>query len=216
MKKIFYLLLGYFLLAQYACKDRATEVEGYITDRVTGEPIAGATINYILYKKNSQGGRYESTETDASGFYMFSIPPNYGWTFYNVAKEGYLQKLFPAMVMGQHFESGEVNSFDVELIGLDGFIKIVAINSIPGNDSLFVQFFSQLQEEQFGFYGTIVPETYPIVLANGETYEEVVVAPGEELLKIYWNTSGFVIPDSSHKDSVFLHRLDTLLYTINF
>jgi hypothetical protein len=96
MKKTICLLLGAFLLAQSACnKDRATMVEGHITDRVTGEPIAGANINYILYLKNSPSNKWESTETDASGYYMITVPPKLYIDFLRRNKGRILAKFIP-------------------------------------------------------------------------------------------------------------------------
>jgi hypothetical protein len=127
-----------------------------------------------------------------------------------------LQNLFPDKVTGHHFDYGEVNSFDVELIGLDGFIKIVAINSIPGNDSLFVKFFSPITDAQFQLYGGKVPLMYPIILPENEIYEEIVAFPSSDQIKIYWENINFFLFESANKDSISISRHDTSVYTINF
>jgi hypothetical protein len=210
MKKIGYFLIGAFLFVQVACKDRSTVIEGYITDKVTGAPIEGAALDYLIKYGTDPGSRQESTYSDASGFYSITVPPNSRWDIYSVFKEGYLQKISP--VMGHYFESGKVNTLNVELIPRDGVIRLIANNSIPGNDTLYVGFFSQLTEDEFQLSGYSYSERYPIVLTPNATYEEIINLTSEEMIRIFWRA----YPLPTQKDSVFLHRLDTLLYTINF
>ena len=219
MKKPYYLLVGFLLLGLSACHkdDRPTVIQGLVTNSATGEPIADALINYATIVKNAapgMGWRAQTSYTDANGFYSVTVPPNYNWDIYRLSKDGYLLKISP--VMGHQFTFGEVNTLDIEMIPIDGFIRIVANNSIPGNDSLYVKFYSPITDAEFQLMGGSVAHTYPIKLSMNETYEEVIAFPGEDLIKIYWDSYNFFIFESTNRDSIYISRNDTLTYTIDF
>lgn len=215
MKKPYYLLVGFLLLGLSACNkdDRPTVIQGLVTNSATGEPIADALIYYNTIVKNAapgMGWRAQTTYTDANGFYSVTVPPNYKWDLYLVSKAGYLPNVSP--VMGHQFTNGEVNTLDIKMIAHDGFIRLVVNNNILGHDSLYVSFFSPIQDSQFQLSGLIKPKSHPIVLTMNGVYEEIIGFPGDDLITIYWKSANV----AGAKDSVFINRYDTLTYTINF
>ncbi len=215
MKNTHYLLTGVLLLGLSACRkeEGPTVIQGLVTNSATGEPIADALIYYNTIVKNAapgMGWRTQTTNTDANGFYSVTVSPYYNWDLYLVSKEGYLPNVSP--VMGHQFTSGEVNTLDIKMVALDGFIRLVVNNNITGHDSLYVSFFSPIQDAQFQLSGFIKPKNHPIVLTMNGVYEEVIGFPGDDLITIYWKSTNV----AGAKDSVFINRYDTLTYTINF
>lgn len=206
-----FLLLLFFM---FACKKDAlpTVIEGKVTDKKTGLPVANAFIDCSGYKgqNNNQIHKDYSTSSDFHGNYKVEIPNEYRVSFPVIYKPGYLPKVDPAGLLT--IKIGEINTIDALLIPTDGFLRLNLKNDTGIHDSIYVTMFNKvLDMEGLGLTG---PEQFPVILLPGDMYEELFALPIDEKVKIYWGFEKFTGLNAPFQDSISLTFQDTLNFTI--
>lgn len=194
-----------------------TIITGLVTNKTTGEPVAGAYVDCFIRKDDWPSPRTKdhSTYSDAGGNYRLEIPDGYRYGFSNIYQVGFLPYVDPARSI--EIRDGEINVVDAALIPTDGFLRLKMHNDLSQNDSLYVQFFSPTRASQPYIGGTFVPSNLPFILPFNGFKEELFALPSEEFATVYWGTKN----DPLHgilpfRDSIYLLRNDTVEFNIHF
>lgn len=102
---------------------------------------------------------------------------------------------------------------NVQLIPVDGFLRLVLKNDSGQHDSVYVSIYNAtVFSEGLGLEGPI----YPVALSVGNTFSESFAFPSEENADIYWSFNKFTFPDAPFHDSIFLSTNDTTEFVISF
>jgi hypothetical protein len=205
-----YLILGCILLL-VSCQN-TTSIDGIVQNAHTGKPISGARLG-IRYEYSDGSDNTESGgqdfKTGSDGRFYFSDKCIFSTRIDDIRAPGY------ALQRGPRIVDNESNKLVIELIPLDGNLKIDVNNLTGQHDSIF---FIVQNKCQYWYYWSVVnqtPKTYPIHLEIGEKYTESFYACKGEDTRVGWTfirpTNGFVFQDSVHVEFT-----DTTSYTINY
>ncbi len=212
-------LLSVFLIGLAACyKDTTTVINGRVVDKVTGDPLVDAYVDFwVSHKENPAPNNYEIRVlyTDANG--EFSIHDADPIQVYWVLKAGYLPKGLGTPVVA--VEQGKVNNVTIEMIPKDGVLKLNLENNTGIHDTIYVGVYSALQHSELGLsYGFIV--NYPFAVQSMSSRNVIINLASEETIDIYWgyfpwpsNSSIKLTPDHG---SVHVIRNDTTSFNISF
>lgn len=195
----------------------STVIKGIVTNRTTGEPVAGAYIDcgIRIPEWPSPQTKDNSTYSDSEGKYRLEIPEGFSFSISNVYKLGFIPNAAPLYSI--EVIDGETNIVDVVLIPTDGFIRLKIFNDLPENDSLYVHFISPTRAAQPYIGGALIPENLPYDLNFGSANEEVFALPSEEFVRVHWGYFPYSpIANSPFRDSVYVLRNDTVDFTIHF
>lgn len=224
MKKIifhcttfFIFILGSFLACKKDPPTPPTIITGTVTNKTTGEPVAGAYIDCSIRKDDEYSDPYQdhSTYSDFDGIYRLEIPYGYSHDFSNVYQIGFLPFVDPQRSI--EIREAETNIVDVALIPTDGFIRLIMHNDLPTNDALYVNFFSPTRALQPYIGGALIPLNLPFVLPTAGIREELFALPSEEFVTIHWGTAPYTpSTNSPFRDSIYLSRNDTVAFNIHF
>jgi len=206
-----------FLFVFLACKkeDNSTNIfTGQVTNKKTGAPVANA--NVLAYTSSSsppnQLIKDYSTKTNAQGYYTMVIPGEDQFTFSEVFKTGFLPKIYPAKY--SYLVRGDSHLVDVQLIPLDGHLRLVINNATGQHDSLYVAIYNKTVFSEYG-YGPNA-SGWPVALLKGDTYIKALDFPSQEPVDIYWNFNKFISPNALFNTSILLSTIDTTDFIIDY
>lgn len=205
-----------FLFLLLGCKkeDNSTNIfTGKVTDKKTGVPVANA--NVLAYTSSSspphQLLKDYSTKTNAQGYYTMTIPGEDQFTFSEVIKSGYLPKIYPAK--SSYLVRGDSHIVDVQLIPIDGHLRLI-VNNVTGQyDSIYVTIYNKtVFDEGFGLDGP----GWPVVLLKGNSFRKIFDFPADEVVSMYWDFKKFTTPNSLFNNSILLSPIDTTDFIIDY
>jgi hypothetical protein len=214
MIKLMLTLCSIASIGLFSCsKDPLTTVNGTVVNKITGEPIGGATISFRIENENNQYSEYKYLSTNHNGEFVFTH--NKPIQIYDVLKKDYLPKGpgadIPSIVRG------EINDIKIELVPKDGMLKLNINNNSGVLDTIYVGIYSPFQEAEFGpSNGVIFRELFNL---DGLTsLDKVLSLASEETIDIYWAFSPlpFDITTVPLHDSIYVTRNDTTSFTISF
>ncbi len=222
MKKNIFLYPALFIVGAFlACKKDSpgppTIITGTVTNKITGEPVAGAYIDCSIKKDDApaEPKRDHSTYSDSDGIYRLEIPDGFRHSFSSIYQVGYLPYVDPKRSI--EIRDGETHFVDAALIPTDGFLRLKIENDLPASDSLFVIFINPTRTVQPYIGGAVFPKKYPYVLMTGGSFQEIFAFPSEEFTTVEWGPQSFSPSiNPSNRDSVYLIRNDTVDFTIHF
>jgi len=214
MSILLYILLALIPVSWSCHKDaKPTIIQGRITDQKTGEPIAGAFVRMggkrIDATQPEEYFEASCPDTDAEGHFSCTIEGDY--TSSTIGKAGYItHERFLEVTNRQE------NDIDIHLVPRDGFLRLNIKNFTGQHDSLYVNIFS-LIEDMEGVNNGENLKNFPLIIAKGETYTELIDLPSPELIKIRWGFkrslyhAEFVI-----QDSISVLSKDTVSYLLSY
>ena len=211
---LLYFVIFLFLFLQCKKEDNSTNIfTGQVTNKKTGAPVANA--NVLAYTSSSsppnQLIKDYSTKTNAQGYYTMAIPGEDQFTFSEVFKTGYLPKIYPAKY--SYLVRGDSHIVDVQLIPLDGHLRLVINNATGQHDSLYVAIYNKtVFDEGLGLDGP----GWPVVLSKGNASSKVFDFPADESVSVYWDVKKFTIPGSMFYNSILLSSIDTTDFIIDY
>ena len=195
-----------------------TTIEGKVFNSIDGEEIPDAYIYAEIRMPDwliSQPSKPISTLTDPSGYYKLEIPEGYTFQLVSISKTGFLPSVFPGREHDLHI--GGKNMLNVQLIPEDGYILVKSMNDLPGNDSLYVAFFSYIKNSQFMLNGLTFPNDFPVHLNFQDSKQDLLAFPAEEFIQVYWDTKPFVVVENAaFRDSVYVSQHDTASWVLHF
>jgi hypothetical protein len=218
MKKKLFVYSSLFIVGSFlACKKDPpappTIITGTVTNKTTGEPVAGAYLD-CAYTLDNGRPKDISTYSDFEGKYQLEIPVGHSFSFSNAFKNGFLPKVAPSRNFA--IQVGEVNIIDVALIPNDGYLRLVFQNDVVQNDSLYLYFFNHIKAAQYALNGWVTPDNLPFVLTPGGSSQKVFAFPSEAFTTYHWGNKAFIPDANSLRDSVYLLRNDTTDIIIHF
>lgn len=211
------LLLSAFCILFFACgkeNPSPTVINGKVTDKKSGLPIEGASIDIDFQTEKQVSGslvtehEYVSLSTDAQGEFQYTHDADYTRTYSDIGKTGYA----PRSPLGK-IKRGEVNNLEIQLVPKDGTLRLELSNDMGQFDAIYVV----LRNPSYGpLYAINLPQ-FPVVLPVGEKYTTYFDLPSEEFSQIYW---GFTYFSGSYaapfRDSVYLTLHDTTTYKLTY
>jgi len=213
-----YLLLAFFLsfMGLVAChKDKTTNINGTVVDKVTGEPIDSASILISIYhEKIPPPNNYEYNYLRSNELGKFSFASSLPISIRDVTKEGYLSKGIggnkPTVIQS------EVNDITLEMIPKDGWLKL-GLNNTGQSDTIYIGVYSPLKQEEFGDWPVVVANTHFFVQSMS-SQNVILNLASEQIIDIYWGFSPLPVPFATapfHGTSQII-RNDTTVFNITF
>jgi hypothetical protein len=208
-------LLGAFLLS--SCdKGEPTVIQGVVTDRKTGAPVEGATVEcYVAYDVTDSGhSKYAKTDSNGKFYFYFPGDDYYTLRIDYVDKTNYLTLYSPFGI-----QQGKENNVECSIMPLDGRFKLIAENMSGTTDTLYYWFSIKSLQNEFPWYGGLTgykrAEKLPVLM--GEQTIKWLDTPSEEYGYLYWGTGYFSdYLTAPFLDSVYLAPQDTAELVIQF
>jgi len=219
LTRYFLLSFSVFLIGLVACdKDKTTVINGRVVDKHTGIPIASAQVFFTVYHKGNlppNDYEYPSVYTDGNGEFNFNS--NKPIQIFEVDKVGYLQKGQSSDL--QEIIQEEINEVVVQLIPIDGLLRL-SIENITGQfDSIFIGIYSPFLDTETDFSnGNVSFEKPSIPFSIGTTYIKDIPIASRETIQIYWTNHKPPLSISlfPYKDSIFIKSNEVTLFNISF
>ncbi|MCC7246000.1 MAG: hypothetical protein IT269_09995 [Saprospiraceae bacterium] len=225
MKTINTTLLIFLTLASlhnWQCRKNdlvTTTITGRVYDRVTGEPIEGAYLNFNVYGSQDESigvviKEYNVT-TGIDGIYrVIHIGDEdermHHWLTH---KTGYMPML---LVSGE--KQGVENNIDYGLTPQDAKLSLKINHTTSDQNVLYVKCYNDAYKDQAG----VNPVSYSgyflkIDLPMNQTLDTSVYLPGNWTTHVLWDSlqkTSIVAQDYLHQDSLWLPRSGTEMYSI--
>lgn len=168
MKQISFYLLLLFLLFTAAC-DKASCIQGTVTDLKTGQPISDAQVK--LHYQYSETGSLKNQEatvsTDASGQFSYSADRKHSERIgvWEVAKAGY------SGAFDAEREEGDCDDIQIKLVPYDGLFKLKIVNETGTYNSVYIQVSGNCKAS-YGYegYHSVAPQ--PLELLPGASHTQ--------------------------------------------
>jgi hypothetical protein len=213
-----YILFAWLLLflTNTACrKDRTTTITATIVNAKTGEPIAGAAIEYGLIEKDKDDDAGEDFRTIAKanhvGVCKISYDANeYRWYSNHIYKDGYIRTL-----RKENIVEGQENLITVELVERDATLKLIIENELGIYENLGISATSN----SFEFYQAIILYSAPTI-GLGDSIIQYRSMVSDEDVTIEWGTENagnsnyYILDRVAYAGSV--SSGDTLIYSLKF
>ncbi|MFN0033628.1 MAG: hypothetical protein ACKVUS_01090 [Saprospiraceae bacterium] len=217
LTRCFFLIFPLLLFGIASCnKDKTTIVNGTVVDKVTGEPIDSAFIEFkIQHKDDYTANSYEYVDIYSNENGGFSFQSGLPLSIFWVKKKGYLPK-----GLGTHIvdiNQGKANDITVEMIPLDGVLELNIENALGVSDTLYVSIYSPFRYSELGLsHGVASRDTFFVQHTHSAT--SVIRLASEETINIYWDLSPlpFDISAAPNQGSVYVARSDTATFNITF
>lgn len=201
-------------------KEENEIIEGMVIDSKSKEPIYNVIIPYAIVQKHQQGwglgqrGDYLelSTNTDKDGKFSISYAEEYGLSEIEYLKDGYWPRggglILPYPDLSK----------PVELIPIDGTVRIYLSNVTGASDSIYFQVFNPAHYAE-GYKPQLTllrPPDYPAILHLGETRVVDFARPSDETITICWQLEKPQGSALSFCDSIFLPKKGYADYHLSF
>jgi hypothetical protein len=213
------LLLSAFSILLFCCgKDVSpTVINGRVTDKKTGEPIEGASINIDFQTERTESGSiktdhdYAGFSTDAQGKFEYIYEADYTRTYSEVYKKNYAT-YGPLKTI-----KGGSSNLDIKLAPIDGILKLELENQTGQYNFIYVIIESPSFIASRGLIAKFFTDMFPVPLPIAGKHVEYFNLPSEEFAKIHWGFSHFTsFTTSEFRDSVYLTLHDTTAYKITY
>ena len=210
--------LSFFLLL-FECKREAppTIISGKVSNKKTGSPISGATVDIGFLYKNNNGEEYvdeKSYITDQQGQFHLAQESDYeDISFSFVYKVGYVTHPYLNIIRET------TNDLDIKLVPKDGTLRLQVSNLTGQYDSIYVVILSpSIVSESQGLGAEIKTKKYPITNPLGGTYSENFDLPSGEFTLLFWGPTNLFpnLSSAMFRDSTFISTSDTSDYIISY
>ncbi|MBN8680949.1 MAG: carboxypeptidase regulatory-like domain-containing protein [Chitinophagales bacterium] len=194
---------------------RETTVNGVVLDKITGQPIPGASIAFQISLNSDLPPNidYEDIITNVNGGFSFSNTKPI--RIHDIQKIGYLPKGskpgIPVVVQE------EVNYFEIFMTPMDGVLKLNLVNQSNFLDTLYIGIYSPSQKEEYEISnGVMLRQQF--VVSELTSINSAINLASEDSIGIYWGFTSlpFDIKDLPFHDYVSVTRNDTTSFTISF
>lgn len=193
---------------------KETTVNGVVLDKITGEPIAGASI-YVVISHDSRKPPYNYEEkyikTDNLGQFSFSSVDPFLITLTN--KNGYIPKNtdIPDVI------PEEVNDIVIKLLPMDGVLAIDMKNTTNSTKTIYLGIYSPiLDAENVLSKGIAKKDSFEIESFDSQV--RMFNLASEDSISVYWGfiSLPFDIKTLPFQESVSVTRDDTTTFAISF
>ncbi|MBN8678114.1 MAG: carboxypeptidase regulatory-like domain-containing protein [Chitinophagales bacterium] len=190
---------------------KETTINGVVLDKITGEPIAGASVAIRIYHNSIQiPYSYEYVTTDQNG--KFNFHSNEQLQIYDVTKPGFIPRNSGIPIIKQE----ELNDVEILVTPIDGVLRLKINNSTIDPETIFLGVYSpNLDKENFLSYGFALKDS--LILDPIDMQFRILNLASEDSIGIYWGFTSlpFDIKTLPFHEYVSVTRNDTTTFTIS-
>ncbi|HAD32917.1 MAG TPA: hypothetical protein DCF44_00145 [Chitinophagaceae bacterium] len=193
---------------------KETTVNGVVLDKVTAEPIAGASVRIFISHNTSQPpNNYEEKyiETDNVGHFSFSnVDP---FSVFEIIQNGYIPKNSDI----PDVKLKELNDMVIKLAPMDGVLAIEMKNTTNSMKSIYLGIYSPILDAE-NIFSKGIAKKDSFIIDPFDTHVRMFNLASDDSISVYW---GFISLPSDIKtlpfqEYVSVTRNDTTTFTISF
>lgn len=217
-------LLASTLFLTWQCRKNdqiTTTVSGRVYDRVTGEPIEGAFLNYDVFGPKDESSSVVikdiTAKTDINGVYSVTHKGDEVEKLYHAktTKSGYI----PLVMLGGIVQGSESKQ-DFGLTPKDSYIRLKINHQLASYNTIHVKCYNDAYTQQEGLK-TVTLSGYwlDISIPKGSSRDTTLALPGDLSCYILWDSIKPTTVTSdiyANKDTIFLPRNGTEVYSISY